>query len=121
MDTVEGVLTDLRKLDDVLDAFVTTTGGTVYTAPNNKPKINNPGLLTLIYSTVKTLVSVLSNFRQYDANRIVIELQDVIVFINSVDEATVLVCVTPNLINVGYLEVEMENARRDIKKIIKGQ
>ncbi len=119
MNTIENKLSDLMRLEDVLDAFVVTTSGTVYTVPNATPKIKSPGLVQLIYSTVQTLLNVLASFQQYGAERMVIELQDVIIFINSIDSATALVCVTPQLVNTGLLEVEMENARREIRKAVK--
>ena len=113
-----GVLSDLRKLDDIFDTYVVTSSGNRYSVPGLAPRIQNLGLLTLLNSTMLTVLGLLNRLFVYKAERVVLELQDLLVLVYAINANTALVCVVPNLANVGLLEVEIENSRRLLKEIL---
>ena len=118
MEGVSRTLTNLRKLEDVLDAFIVTMSGNRYTAPGIPSKIENIGLLTLLYSTMNSFMGLLNRLYAYKADYIVVELQDMLILIYAVDSNTALVCIVPSLANVGLISVEIESSRREIKALI---
>src|SRR3989338_5727405 len=81
MEGVSRTLTNLRKLEDVLDAFIVTMSGNRYTAPGIPSKIENIGLLTLLYSTMNSFMGLLNRLYAYKADYIVVKLQDMLILI----------------------------------------
>lgn len=115
---VRDVLDDVMRLDDVLSAVLVDSTGRVHSG-RIPPKIKNIGLLQLVHGTMTTFLSMLSKFYDYGADRIVVEMGSMVIMIYSINRSVGFVCIIQNLANMGLLEVEFENSKRELKEMFR--
>lgn len=113
------VLTQLLLEKDVLAVMVSTKAGQNFSPSPDKFKVNQIGIWQMIAASISDAFSILWRFKNFGINKIYIELGDYEVFFFMIDDATLLVCIVPALANKGLLEVELENTRREILKIMR--
>jgi len=120
-DPIASVLDDLLKLDDILACMVARqnmisvmpTDGT----DSFKPEINK--IWDIIHRAMDDVFNVIREYSQAGLGEMEFRLQDYeALFYIFPDTENALVAITPSLANKGLLEVEMENARREILKVI---
>jgi len=113
------VLEDLLKEEDILATMVARKGFEGYSPSSSKFKLKNIGVWNALQNTMSDFFVIIRKFSAQGLDKVYFELGDyeVIFFIIHSDMA--VVSIIPALANKGLLEVEMENARRDIKKILK--
>jgi predicted regulator of Ras-like GTPase activity (Roadblock/LC7/MglB family) len=116
---VARVLNDLLGEEDILAATVVARGGGRI-SPTANLKIRNLAVWNMVGNTMNEAFSIFSKFSAFGIDKLYFELGDYEVVFFAIDSATLLVCVIPALANKGLLEVEIENARRSIRKILKG-
>lgn len=112
------VLEDLLREEDILAVMAAKKGLEGVMPPADKFKIKDMGIWATLEKTMDEFFDIIARYSEYNLNKVYFELgnYDVIFFILVEDFA--LVSVVPALANRGLLEVEMENARRNILKII---
>jgi hypothetical protein len=115
---VLAVLDDLLREEDILAAMVARRGFEGYIPASSKFKLKNIAVWNTLQNTMGDFFSIISKFSAQGLDKVYFELGDyeVVFFILHADMA--LVSVIPALANKGLLEVEMENSRREIKKIL---
>jgi len=120
-DPIAKVLDNLMKLDDILACMVARrnmisvepSGGT----NSFKPEIYN--VWDIVKRTMESQLSVISEYSQVNPKRLGFQLQDYeILFYVIPDTENAIVAIVRSLANRGLITVEMENARREIIKII---
>jgi len=116
-DPIASVLDDLLKLDDILACMVARqnmisvmpTDGT----DSFKPEINK--IWDIIHRAMDDVFNVIREYSQAGLGEMEFRLQDYeALFYILPDTENALVSIIPALANKGLLEVEMENARRQI-------
>jgi hypothetical protein len=113
-----GVLDGLLREEDVQVAMLARKGFEGTFDPE-KFKLRDVRIWTALQNAMNEFFDVIEKFRGTGLDKIYFELgeYEVLFFIiNDMDIA--LVTVIPGLANRGLLEVEMENARRDISRIL---
>lgn len=112
------ILDDLLREEDILACMVARRGLEGIMPPRDRFKIKDMGIWSTLEKTMDEFFEIISRYSEYNLDKVYFELEgyDVIFFILFEDFALVLV--VPALANRGLLEVEMENARRNIFKII---
>ena len=110
---------DLMPLEDVRACMVARRGleGIVPITEDFKKEVS--GIWEALNGTMNELFDVISHYTDYGLDKVYFELGkfDVLFFILPGSD-TALVAVVPALANRGLLEVELENARREIIKIV---
>lgn len=111
------VLDDLLRLDDILACMVAMKGMEGIVPPIEKFKIKDISVWEMLQKTMDEFFDVIAAYKEYGLDKVYFELgeYDVIFFVM---HNVSLVAITPALANRGLMEVEMENARRDILKLI---
>ncbi|MBN2126925.1 MAG: hypothetical protein JW703_00870 [Candidatus Diapherotrites archaeon] len=115
-DEVLKELDDLLRLDDVLACMLVKKGleGIV---PKTS-KIKNIDLWKLIHETTSDLFGVVEKFFDYKLERLNLELNEYIIIVAPLSKAFALIVVIPSLANMGLLDVEIENTKRKIQRIL---
>lgn len=115
-DDILVVLDDLLKLDDVLACMLAKKGlgGIV---PKGI-KINNPDLWKTISLTTNDLFGLIDKFFVFGIGRLYFELGEYTVVMAPISQESALIVIIPSLANLGLLEVEVENSKRQIKTIV---
>ena len=114
------VASELLNHDDILATLIAVRSlNKVFTAPGCK--IKDLRLLTIIDSAMKNFFSIISDFHVYGMDTIDCEIGEKTLMIYPVTQNVILIVIVEALANRGLLEVEVENARRKIKEIIKKQ
>ncbi|MFH1239663.1 MAG: hypothetical protein V1672_00425 [Candidatus Diapherotrites archaeon] len=110
------VLNDLLKLDDVLACMVAKKGleGIV----PSKIKVKNVDLWVLLVKTTDRLFDLIDQFYDYGNTRATFEIGKYVVITEPISRNNSLIVVIPELANRGLLNLEIENTKRKIKKII---
>ncbi|MEM4258609.1 MAG: hypothetical protein QXL17_05600 [Candidatus Thermoplasmatota archaeon] len=120
-DPIAQVLDDLLKFDDILACMVARrnmisvepTGGT----GSFKPEVYE--IWDLIKRAMDDVFGVIAAYSQIGLGEMEFRLQDYeVLFYVFPDTENALVAIVPALANKGLLEVELENARRAILKIM---
>ncbi|MEM0467321.1 MAG: hypothetical protein QXX20_06990 [Candidatus Thermoplasmatota archaeon] len=120
-DPIAQVLDDLLKFDDILACMVARrnmisvepTGGT----GSFKPEVYE--VWDLIKRAMDDVFGVIAAYSQIGLGEMEFRLQDYeVLFYVFPDTENALVAIVPALANKGLLEVELENARREILKIM---
>jgi predicted regulator of Ras-like GTPase activity (Roadblock/LC7/MglB family) len=110
---------DLLRLEDIHACMVVRKNleGIVPITEEFKAEITE--IWSMLKDTLNEFFDIISHYSKYGLNKIYFELgkYDVIFFILPGSD-TALVAIVPALANRGLLEVEMENARRKILRII---
>lgn len=120
-DPIANVLDDLLKLDDILACMVARQNMiSVMPSDGNesfKPEINQ--IWDIIHKAMEDVFTVIREYSPAGLGEMDFRLQDYeALFYIFPDTENALVAIIPALANKGLIEVEMENARRDIQKIM---
>jgi len=120
-DPIAKVLDDLLKLDDILACMVARQNMiSVMPSDDNesfKPEVNN--VWDIIHRAMDDVFQVIREYSQTGLEEMEFKMQDYeALFYVFPDTENALVAIIPALANKGLLEVEMENARREILKIM---
>jgi hypothetical protein len=116
-DPISIVLDDLLKLDDILACMVARQNMiSVMPSDGNdsfKPEINQ--IWDIIHRAMDDVFTVVREYSQAGLGEMEFRLQDYeALFYIFPDTENALVAIVPALANKGLIEVEMENARREI-------
>jgi len=118
-DPIAVVLDDLLKLDDVLACMVARRN-LISVMPTNDsfdPQVNQ--VWDIIHRAMDDVFGVIREYSQAGLGEMEFRMQDFeTLFYIFPDTENALVAIVPALANKGLIEVEMENARREILKII---
>ena len=120
-DPIAKVLDDLLKLDDILACMVARQNMiSVMPSDDNdsfKPEVH--GIWDIIHRAMDDVFSVIREYSQAGLTEMEFQMQDYeALFFVFPDTENALVAIIPALANKGLIEVEMENSRREILKIM---
>ena len=120
-DPIAEVLDNLLKLDDILACMVARQNMiSVMPSDNNdsfKPEVHD--VWDIIHRAMDDVFSVIREYSQAGLTEMEFQMQDYeALFFVFPDTENALVAIVPALANKGLIEVEMENARREILKIM---
>ena len=111
------VLDDLLREEDILACMVAMKGMDGIIPDMEKFKIRNTGIWEMLQRTMDEFFDIIEAYQEYGLDKVYFELGDYEVIFFVMQNVS-LVAIVPALANRGLLEVEMENARRDIIKLI---
>jgi hypothetical protein len=118
-DPIAEVLDDLLKLDDILACMVARRN-MISVMPGGdgfKPEVNQ--VWDIIHQAMDDVFAIIQDYSQTGLGEMEFRLQDYeVLFYIFPDTENALVAIIPALANKGLIEVEIENARRDILKIM---
>jgi len=118
-DPIEFILDDLLKLDDILGCMVASKTMISVMPDQNKFDPHVLELWDIIKRAMDDVFVVIREYSQTGLGEIEFRLQDYeVLFYILPDTENALVSIIPALANKGLLEVEMENARQEIIKIM---
>ena len=118
-DPIAMVLDDLLKLDDILACMVARRNMITIMPSGDgfKPEVHD--VWDIIHRAMDDVFSVIGQYSGAGLGEMEFRLQDYeVLFYVFPDTENALVAIVPALANKGLLEVEMENARREILKIM---
>jgi len=120
-DPIAKVLDDLLKLDDIFACMVARQNMiSVMPSDDNdsfKPEVHD--VWDIIHRAMDDVFSVIREYSQAGLTEMEFRLQDYeALFYVFPDTENALVAIVPALANKGLIEVEMENSRREILKIM---
>jgi hypothetical protein len=118
-DPIALVLDDLLKLDDILACMVARRNmiSVMPSSEGFKPEVNQ--IWDNIHRAMDDVFGVIGAYSQIGLGEMEFRLQNYeVLFYVFPDTENALVAIIPALANKGLLEVEMENARREILKIM---
>jgi predicted regulator of Ras-like GTPase activity (Roadblock/LC7/MglB family) len=118
-DPIAMVLDDLLRLDDILACMVARRNmiSVMPSGEGFKPEVND--IWDSIHRAMDDVFGVIAAYSQIGLGEMEFRLQDYeVLFYVFPDTENALVAIVPALANKGLLEVEMENARREILKIM---
>ncbi len=112
-------LGDLLRLEDVLACMLARRGldGLV----PSKLKIKTVDLWQLIQKSTFQLFDIVEKFYDYGMNRLYFELGEYTIILAPVSRDFALVVIIPSLANLGLLDVEIENTRRQIRALLESK
>jgi hypothetical protein len=119
VDPIAVVLDDLLKLDDILACMVARRNMITIMPPGEgfKPEVH--GIWDIIHRAMDDVFGVIEAYGQTGLGEMEFRLQDYeVLFYVFPDTQNALVAIVPALANKGLLEVELENARREIMSIM---
>ena len=118
-DPIAHVLDDLMRLDDIY-ACIVARRNMISVMPSSegfKPEVNQ--IWDVIKRAMDDVFTVIGEYSGAGLSEMEFRLQDYeVLFYVFPDTENALVAIVPALANKGLLEVEMENARREILKIM---
>ena len=118
-DPIATVLDDLMRLDDIL-ACVVARRNMISVMPSSeefKPEVNQ--IWDVIKRAMDDVFTVIGEYSGAGLGEMEFRLQDYeVLFYVFPDTENALVAIIPALANKGLLEVELENARREILKLM---
>jgi len=118
-DPIASVLDDLMKFDDILACMVARRN-MISVMPSDeifKPEVNQ--IWDNIHRAMDDVFGVIGAYSQIGLGEMEFRLQDYeVLFYVFPDTENALVTIVPALANKGLLDVELENARREILKIM---
>ena len=120
-DPIAKVLDDLLKLDDILACMVARQD-MISVMPSDgtesfKPEVNQ--IWDILHRAMDDVFNVIRDYSQAGLSEMEFRVQDYeALFYVFPDTENALVAIVPALANKGLIEVEMENARREILKIM---
>ena len=121
-DPIALVLDDLLKLDDIFACMVARRNmiSVMPSSEEFKPEVNQ--VWDTIHQAMDDVFSVIGQYSGTGLSEMEFRLQDFeVLFYVFPERENALVAIIPALANKGLLEVEMENARREILKIMEKQ
>lgn len=121
-DPIAEVLNDLLKLDDILACMVARRK-MISVMPGSdgfKPEVNQ--VWDIIHQAMDDVFAIIRDYSQAGLGEMEFRMQDFeVLFYVFPDTENALVAIIPALANKGLIEVEMENARREILKLIEDE
>jgi hypothetical protein len=118
-DPIANVLNDLMRFDDIF-ACVVARRNMISVMPSSeefKPEVNQ--IWDVIKRAMDDVFTVIGQYSGAGLSEMEFRLQDYeVLFYVFPDTENALVAIVPALANKGLLEVEIENARREILKIM---
>ena len=121
-DPIANVLDDLLKLDDILACMVARRNMISVMPSSDSFKSEVHQIWDIIHKAMDDVFGVIGAYSQTGLGEMEFRLQEYeVLFYVFPDTESALVAIVPALANKGLLEVEMENARREILKIMKEQ
>jgi len=121
-DPIAKVLDDLLKLDDILACMVARQNmiSVMPSGDGFNPEVNK--IWDIIHRAMDDVFTVIREYSPAGLAEMEFRMQDYeALFYVFPDTENALVAIIPALSNKGLIEVEMENARRDILKIMEKQ
>lgn len=118
-DPIATVLDDLLRLDDILACMVARRNmiSVLPSSEEFKPEIHE--IWDVIKRAMDEVFTVISQYSGAGLSEMEFRLQDYeVLFYVFPDTENALVTIVPSLANKGLLEVEIENARREILRIM---
>ena len=118
-DPIANVLDDLLKLDDILACMVARRNmiSVMPSGDGFKPEVNQ--IWDIIKRAMDDVFVIISEYSGAGLGEMEFRLQDYeVLFFIFPDTENALVAIIPALANKGLIEVEMENARREILAIM---
>lgn len=118
-DPIGLVLDDLMRLDDILACMVARRNmiSVMPSSEGFKPEVNQ--IWDNIHRAMDDVFGVIGAYSQIGLGEMEFRLQDYeVLFYVFPDTENALVAIVPALANKGLLEVELENARREILRIM---
>jgi hypothetical protein len=118
-DPIAQVLDDLMRLDDILACMVARRNmiSVMPSSEGFKPEVNQ--IWDSIHRAMDDVFGVISAYSQIGLGEMEFRLQDhEVLFYVFPDTENALVAIVPALANKGLLEVELENARREILRVM---
>ena len=120
-DPIAKVLDDLLKLDDILACMVARQN-MISVMPSDgtdsfKPEVNQ--IWDILHRAMDDVFNVIRDYSQAGLSEMEFRVQDYdALFFVFPDTENALVAIIPAMANKGLLEVEMENSRREILKLM---
>ena len=111
------VLDDLLREEDILACMVAMKGLEGIVPDMEKFKIKDIGIWEMLQKTMDEFFEIIESYQEYGLDKVYFELGDYEVIFFIMHNVS-LVAIVPALANRGLLEVEMENARRDVIGLI---
>jgi hypothetical protein len=118
-DPIANALEELLKLDDILACIVARRNmiSVMPSSENFKPEVNQ--IWDVIKRAMDDVFAVIGQYSSAGLSEMEFRLQDYeVLFYVFPDTENALVAIVPALANKGLLEVELENTRREILKIM---
>ena len=118
-DPIANVLDDLLKLDDILACMVARRDmiSVMPTGDGFKPEVNQ--IWDIIKRAMDDVFGVIRDYSQAGLGEMEFRMQEYeVLFYVFPDKENALVAIIPAMANKGLIEVEMENSRREILKIM---
>ena len=118
-DPIANVLDDLLKLDDILACMVARRDmiSVMPTGDGFKPEVNQ--IWDIIKRAMDDVFGVIRDYSQAGLGEMEFRMQEYeVLFYVFPDTENALVAIIPAMANKGLIEVEMENTRREILKIM---
>jgi len=121
-DPIAMVLDDLLKLDDIFACMVARRNMISVMPSGDSFKSEVHQIWDIIHRAMDDVFGVIGAYSPTGLGEMEFRLQDYeVLFYVFPDTESALVAIVPALANKGLLEVEMENARREILKIMEAQ
>ena len=121
-DPIAMVLDDLLKLDDIFACMVARRNMISVMPSGDSFKSEVHQIWDIIHRAMDDVFGVIGAYSPTGLGEMEFRLQDYeVLFYVFPDTESALVAIVPALANKGLLEVEMENARREILKIMEEQ
>ena len=117
-DKMQDLLESLLKDEDVLAVMLARKNEVSVSPPTDMFKLRDPTMFGTLQSTMNDFFTVIEKFSEQGLDKVYFELGDYEVMFFLISGDTALVAIIPALANKGLLEVEMENTRRELKKLI---
>ena len=121
-DPIENVLNELLKFDEILACMVARRNMISVMPAGNGFKSEVMDVWDIIKRAMDDVFGVISAYSQAGLGEMEFRLQECeVLFYVFPDTENALVAIIPALANKGLIEVEMENARREILRIMEEQ
>ena len=121
-DPIESVLDDLLMLDDILGCMVASKTMIAVMPDQSKFDPQVMELWDIIKRAMDDVFGVIREYSQAGLGEMEFRLQDYeVLFYIFPDTENALVAIIPDLANKGLIDVEMENARREILDLMNKQ
>lgn len=115
-DEVNKVLNDLLRLEDVLACMLSRKGLEGVIPPGIT--IKNADFWMLLRKTTDKVFELIDKFYDHKLDRLYFEMGKYTVIVATISRNIALIVVIPSLANMGLLDVEIENSKRKIIKIM---
>lgn len=113
---IKKILDDLQRLEDV-QACEYVERGLEAIRPDVKIRLKDINLWNLISKTTDKFFEIAEDFYKYELKKIYFEIGELEVILTLIEPTVALIVIISSLANKGLLEVEIENARRQIVEL----